>query len=132
MKKIGKFFAGLGIGVGLGMLFAPKKGSELRKDLKVKLDELLANAKELDVDDVKELIETRVDEIKLELENFDKEKVLKNAQKKSKEIIAKADDLVKLAVKKGTPVLQKLTEEVKEKAVVFLEEAVNKLKEEKK
>ena len=28
-----KFVAGLGLGVGLGMLFAPKKGDELRKDL---------------------------------------------------------------------------------------------------
>lgn len=131
MKKLGKFFAGIGVGLGLGMLFAPKKGSELRNDLKKKLDELLEKTKELDVEDVKELVETKIDEIKLELENFDKEKILKNAQKKSKEIVAKADDLVKLAVKKGTPALQKITEEVKEKTVVVLEEAVNKLKEKK-
>ena len=52
MKKLGKFFAGLGVGVGLGMLFAPKKGSELRKDLKIKLDELLEKTKELDDNDV--------------------------------------------------------------------------------
>ena len=32
-----KFVAGLGLGIGLGMLFAPKKGEELRKELKEKL-----------------------------------------------------------------------------------------------
>ena len=42
-----KFAAGLGVGVGLGMLFAPKKGEELRKDLKIKLEELLNKAKEI-------------------------------------------------------------------------------------
>ena len=49
-----KFVAGLGLGVGLGMLFAPKKGEELRKDLKVKFDELLNRAKEIDVKEVAE------------------------------------------------------------------------------
>ena len=34
---LGKFLAGAAIGAGLGLLFAPKKGSELRKDLKNKL-----------------------------------------------------------------------------------------------
>ena len=31
-----KFIAGVGIGVGAGMLLAPKTGEELRKDLKKK------------------------------------------------------------------------------------------------
>ena len=32
--KIGKFIAGVGIGTVIGMLLAPKKGSELREDIK--------------------------------------------------------------------------------------------------
>ena len=35
---VGKFIAGAVLGAGLGILFAPKKGSETRKDLKEKLD----------------------------------------------------------------------------------------------
>ena len=31
---MGKFLAGLGIGAGLGILFAPKSGEETRKELK--------------------------------------------------------------------------------------------------
>ena len=34
----GKFLAGAAIGAGLGILFAPKKGSETRAALKIKID----------------------------------------------------------------------------------------------
>ena len=34
----GKFLAGAAIGVGLGLLFAPKKGEDTRKDLGVTKD----------------------------------------------------------------------------------------------
>ena len=51
---IGKFVAGAAIGAGLGILFAPKKGSETRRELKEKMDELLNKAKDIDMDEVKE------------------------------------------------------------------------------
>ena len=59
-----KFVAGLGIGVGVGMLFAPKKGEELRKDLKVKIDELIVKVKEIDVKEVSEDLMKRVNDLK--------------------------------------------------------------------
>ena len=64
---LGKFLAGAAIGAGLGVLFAPKKGSETRRELKQKFDELVAKAKEIDIDEVKENIENKVEEIKAEL-----------------------------------------------------------------
>ena len=33
---LGKFIAGVAIGTGIGVLFAPKKGSETRAELKAK------------------------------------------------------------------------------------------------
>ena len=54
---LGKFIAGVAIGTGIGVLFAPKKGSETRAELKEKMQELYKKAKELDMDEVKENIE---------------------------------------------------------------------------
>ena len=44
---LGKFLAGIGIGAGIGLLFAPKKGEELRKDLKEACDKLINKVKEI-------------------------------------------------------------------------------------
>ena len=46
-KGAGKFVLGAAVGAGLGLLFAPKPGKELRKDLKNKMEELIKKAKEL-------------------------------------------------------------------------------------
>ena len=53
---IGKFVLGAAIGAGLGILFAPKKGSETRAELKAKIDDLVEQAKQIDVEEVKAAI----------------------------------------------------------------------------
>ena len=105
-KNVGKVLAGAAVGVGLGMLFAPKKGSDLRKDLKNKLDEFISKVKDVDANEVKDEFFKKADEIKKELENLDKEQVLKIAKDKSELLKKKADELLNLAKKKGTPVLE--------------------------
>ena len=123
----GKFLLGGAIGAGLGFLFAPKAGSETRKELKAKLDEMLLKAKEIDVDEVKEEFQAKIYEIKNELEDLDKEKALKIAKKKASEIQDKVEDLVNYAVSKGTPILEQTAEIVREKAVVVTKEVLAKL-----
>ena len=122
-----KFVAGIGLGVGLGMLFAPKKGEELRKDLKVKFDELLNKVKEIDVKEVADDFIDRVNNLKKELEDLDKEKVLELAKKKGEQLKVKATELVDLAKEKGTPVLEKAANEVRERAVLVTKEVLKKL-----
>ena len=126
-KGWGKFLAGAAIGAGLGILFAPKKGSETRRELKEKLDELANKVKGIDMDDVKESIELKVEEIKMELADLDKEKVLKIAKEKGNALKKKSEELVNLAIEKGTPVLQKAAEEVREKTIAVVKEVLNKL-----
>ena len=127
---LGKFLIGAGIGAAIGVLFAPKSGKETRKDLKEKMDNLIAKAKEINIEDVKNTIENKVEEIKNDLKNLDKETVAEAVKEQAKNIKKKADQLVQYAVKKGTPVIEAAAREVKASTIKTLESITAKLKEE--
>ena len=129
MSKKG-FFWGAALGIGAGMLFAPKKGSETRKELKAKLDDMLVKLKEVDYDEVRENIEVKIYEIKNELRDLDKEKVLDIAKKKVADLQKMSNELVNYAVEKGTPVLQKSADTIKEKIIKVSKEVIGKLEKE--
>jgi len=129
---VGKFILGAAVGATLGVLFAPKAGSETRKELKEKMKELIDKAKEIDIEEVKVNISAKIEEIKHELSELDREKALKIAKEKGNQIKKKADELVKLAKEKGTPILEKAADEVREKAIVVVKEILNKLENPKK
>ncbi len=124
---LGKFLAGVGIGAGLGILFAPKSGEETRKDLKKKLDEFVGEVKNLDVVEIKDEFLAKVDEIKREIEDLDKEKVLKIAKDKTEDLKRKTAELVELAKEKGTPVLEGVANDVRQKAISVTKEVLKKL-----
>ena len=129
---LGKFLVGAGIGAGLGILFAPKSGSETRKELKQKFDEMIGKLKEVDAEEVKENIENKIFEIKEAMSDLDKEKVFKIAKKKAKDIQAMAEELVDYAVEKGTPVLEKTANSIREKAIEVTKEVLAKLEKNEK
>lgn len=129
---VGKFILGAGIGAALGVLFAPKKGSETRRELKIKIDELIEKLKNVDAKEVKETIEAKIFEIKTELEDLDKEKVLKIAKQKANDIKNMAEELVNYAIEKGTPVLEEASKAVREKAIEVTKEVLNKLEKKEK
>lgn len=127
----GKFVLGAGIGAvlgaGIALLFAPKKGSELRKDIKQKIDTFMNKVDDLTIGEIKEQFTNKVEEIKKGIEDLDKEKVMKIAKKKGEELKRKATELVELAKEKGTPVLQGIAEDLREKTISVAKEVINKL-----
>lgn len=131
MSKRSKFLLGAGIGVGLGLLFAPKSGEETRKELKEKCNQLMNKIKQLDTEEVRENITERLTELQNEIRDLDKEKVMEIAKEKAVQIKEKADELVKLAIAKGTPAVQKAAKEVKEATANTLKNIASKLEEPK-
>lgn len=126
-KGTGKFIIGAGLGAGLALLFAPKKGSELREDLKKKLDELVKKTKEVSLENVSEEFSKKIEELKAELKELDKEKVLEIAKEKSEELKNKAEDLLCLAKEKGTPVLESMAKDIKKSTASVVKEVLKKL-----
>ncbi len=128
---LGKFLAGAAIGVGLGVLFAPKAGSETRKELKQKFDEIVKKIKEIDIDEVRESFLKKIEDIKEELADLDKEKVLAIAKEKAEAIKVKLDELLSEAKAKATPVIQATVEDLRNKTIAVLKDTVKKLEEPK-
>lgn len=129
---LGKLFVGIGIGIGAGMLLSPKKGEELRKDLKEKINDLVNKAKEIDVKEVSEEFTKKIKDIKTDLENLDKEKALAIAKEKGEALKNKTTELLALAKEKGTPVLEKAVSELKTKTIAVTKEVLKKLENQEK
>lgn len=129
---MGKFILGAGIGAGLALLFAPQEGSKTRKELKDKLAELYEKAKQIDVEDVKADVLQRVEELRMQVKDLDKEKALDIAKSQAKKIEKKANELYDIAKEKSAPVVEKAAKEVKETALKAAKEVVNKLETEEK
>lgn len=97
--KFGKFLMGLGIGAAAGLLLAPKKGSELREDIKRESLKAYDNLKNMTKEDVEALLGQTIETVKKSVDEFDvdefkattKEK-LTDLEKKLEEFAAKVKD----------------------------------------
>ena len=91
--KLGRFLTTLGIGALAGMLLAPKKGSELREELKGKGKETLDSAKEMTFEDYQKLISETIDSIKKTVDEFDVDDFKLNELKdKFDDVVTKLQD----------------------------------------
>ena len=115
------------IGVGLGVLFAPKKGSETREDLKKEYKKLSKKMGEIDKEDVVEFIEDAKTEIEAELKDLSSEKVLSKARDKAREIKIRCDEILEMASVAGNKALEKGVSEFKKDTVKVLKEIIDKL-----
>ena len=119
------FLAGTAVGAGLGVLFAPKSGKETRKDIK----NLAKKAKNIDLDDVREFVIEKSADIEDKLSKLSKEKVLKEAKSKAKEIEKDIINLYDYVKDISEDVMQDSVIKLKKKAETTIEKVLDKLKE---
>ena len=81
-KRLGKFLAGIGVGVGLGFLLAPEKGEETRKKLKKQAKATIEDLKEIDYNEVKDNLLEKIGKLEEEVKALNKEKVVALAKEK--------------------------------------------------
>lgn len=129
MKNFKGLFAGALVGASLGVLFAPRKGSESRKLLMDKLDDVKNKAKDLDYGEIKNTIEDSILKIRDEINDLDKEKALKIAKEKSSVIKKEIDDLATYAKEKGTPIVLEKVEDLRDAFVKVSKDLTKKLEE---
>lgn len=127
MGKIGKLVAGALAGLGIGLLVAPKKGSETRKDVADKFNEVVKKAKDVDYNEVMDNIEAKIQSLKDELKDLDKEKALNIAKEKAEDLKEKIEDLAIQAKDKATPVVEASIEELRKNAIKVTKEITKKL-----
>ena len=78
------------------------------------------------------MLNQKVAEIKADLADLDKERVLEIAKEKAAQLKEKAQELVDLAIDKGTPILRDAAEEVRLKAIEVTKDVLKKLEKENK
>ena len=90
--KLGKFLVGLGVGTVIGLLIAPKKGSELREDIKRESLNAYENLKNLTKEDVEAMLGETIETVKKTIDEFDVEEFKTVATTKLGELEVKLEE----------------------------------------
>lgn len=84
----------LGVGAIAGMLLAPKKGSELREEIKENANKAYDKAKDLTKEDLETMVNDTISKVKKTVDEFDFEEFKDDATKQFNNLSEKLEELV--------------------------------------
>lgn len=90
--KFGKFLVGLGIGAVAGLLLAPKKGSELREDIKRESLKAYDQLKNMTKEDVEAMLGQTIETVKKSVDEFDLDVFKETTKEKLSDLETKLEE----------------------------------------
>ena len=127
VKIMAALTGGIVIGGTLGVLFAPRKGSETREKIKLTFVNLKNKVSKIEEEDIKYYIEKKLNEIDDDIEVLEGTLEFKKAKKQAKKVIKKINKLIDYTTKKGYDEFEDLITDLKEKASEISEEIITNL-----
>ncbi len=127
VKIMAALTGGIVLGGTLGVLFAPRKGSETREKIKLTFVNLKNKVSKIEEEDIKYYIEKKLNEIDDDIEVLEGTLEFKKAKKQAKKIIKKINKLIDYTTKKGYDEFEDLITDLKEKASEISEEILTNL-----
>lgn len=103
--KLGKFIMGLGIGAVAGLLLAPKKGSELREDIKRESAKAYDQLKNMTKEDVEAMLGQTIETVKKTVDEFDVDVFKETTRTKLADLEAKLEEFA-MKVKESDQYMQ--------------------------
>ncbi len=127
VKIMAALTGGIVLGGTLGVLFAPRKGSETREKIKLTFVNLKNKVSKIEEEDIKYYIEKKLNEIDEDIEVLEGTLEFKKAKKQAKKVIKKINKLIDYTTKKGYDEFEDLITDLKEKASEISEEILTNL-----
>ena len=127
VKIMAALTGGIVLGGTLGVLFAPRKGSETREKIKLTFVNLKNKVSKIEEEDVRYYIEKKLNEIDDDIEVLEGTLEFKKAKKQAKKVIKKINKLIDYTTKKGYDEFEDLITDLKEKASEISEEILTNL-----
>ena len=127
VKIMAALTGGIVLGGTLGVLFAPRKGSETREKIKLTFVDLKNKVSKIEEEDIKYYIEKKLNEIDDDIEVLEGTLEFKKAKKQAKKVIKKINKLIDYTTKKGYDEFEDLITDLKEKASEISEEILTNL-----
>ena len=127
VKIMAALTGGIVLGGTLGVLFAPRKGSETREKIKLTFVNLKNKVSKIEEEDIKYYIEKKLNEIDDDIEVLEGTLEFKKAKKQAKKVIKKINKLIDYTTKKGYDEFEDLITDLKQKASEISEEILTNL-----